>query len=263
MPSRSRPEEGKLERWARGIVAQDLGVEVTRYDDGSTNRMVDALIQLPGGPIPLEVVSDADPKFEEQWAVLRRTGPILRTNLLRSWMVFLTNDGHVKKLRRALPRILADWPRDIPHWHREIPDREDPIGRELRGLGVAGIHELEGDKGGQILLTHEGWNNWDDPIELNEWVLRVLTRESDVATKLELHGGAERHTFIWALSSSADAVNSLLADDDDDIAPPSFGPALPPGITHLWVASTITRRGCFVLHGGRWRRTDWITIATD
>jgi hypothetical protein len=91
----------------------------------------------------------------------------------------------------------------------------------------------------------------------------VLSSESDIAAKLELHGGHERNAFIWALPYSAYAVNSLLSADDDDINDPVQGPPLPPGITHLWVASTMTRHGCLVIHAGRWRRSGPITINRD
>lgn len=256
MSKRTPPEEGHLEKVARRVVSEGLGVKVTRYDDGAVNHQVDALIHLPSGPVPLEVVSDVDPQYEMQWAALRRIGSVLQSNLPHSWMVFLTNDGHIRTLRRELPRILADWPKDVPEW-------KDPIGDELRELGVAGVVELEGDVRGQIVLTHEGWNSWDDTIELNEWILRVLSRESDVAAKLERHGGAERHAFIWSRPSSAYAVNSLLEQDDDDIGDPVYGPPLPAGITHLWVASTMTRRGCLVLTEGQWRRTAWRTVEAD
>jgi hypothetical protein len=92
----------------------------------------------------------------------------------------------------------------------------------------------------------------------------VLSREFNVAAKLERHGGAERHAFIWSFPSSAYAVNSLLEQDDDDIGDPVYGPPLPGGITHLWVASTMTRRACLVLlHNERWRRTAWRLFETS
>jgi hypothetical protein len=254
--SRIPPKEGHLERLARRIVAEALGVEVTRYDDGSAPRQVDALIHLPSGSVPLEVVSDEDPAFEQQWAELGRRGHVIRTDLPSSWYVFLTNRGHVRELHAQLLRLPADWPWDGGADEYELP-------AALEKLGVADVVEAErigADDRGKIVLSHQGWNSWDDPVELNEWVTRVLDRESDVAAKLELHGGRERHVFIWARPGSAWAVNSLLADDDDDNNEPVHGPALPAGITHVWVASTMTRRGCLVLENDRWRRTGWITI---
>jgi hypothetical protein len=248
-----RPDD-PLERLARRIVADELGVTVTLFDDGSAPRMPDALIHLEAGPAPLEVVRDDDQRFEQLWAELKRQGSVLRTDLPSSWYITLNNRAHVRRLRATLPRILATWPpAETIYGYDEIPPA-------LERLGVVDVREFERGERGLIVLSHEGWNSWDDPIELNEWVARVFTKAPDVPAKLEAHGGEQRHAFIWARDSSAWNVMALLVpDDDDDARLPVHGPTLPAGVTHVWVASTRTRRGCLLLEGDRWRRTGWIT----
>lgn len=252
MSTRDRPKEGPLERLARQIVAEELGVAVDRHDDGTAPSQVDAIVRYPQGPVPLEVVADQDAHYEQQWAELKRRGPLLRTELSRSWAVFLNNRGRVRELRALLPRALATWP-------GLTSPGDDSVPAELRRLGVVDVVEIDSREPGAVVLTHEGWNSWDDPIELNEWVVRVLQREADVVAKLNMHGGDQRHAFIWARPSSAWNVNSLLTDDDEDVSLPVHGPTLPAGLTHVWVASTMTRRGCLVLENDRWRRTGRIT----
>jgi hypothetical protein len=248
-----RPDD-PLERLARRIVAAELGVAVTLLDDGSAPRLPDALIHLEAGPVPLEVVRDEDPLFEQQWAELRRRGRVLRTDLPSSWYVTLNNRGHVRDLHATLPRALASWPwPENIHGYDEVPPA-------LERLGVVDVRELEQGERGLIVLSHEGWNSWDDPIELNEWVARTFRKAPDVPSKLAAYGGEQRHAFIWARDSTAWNVMAVLVpEDDNDARLPVHGPTLPAGVTHVWVASTRTRRGCLVLEGDRWRRTGWIT----
>lgn len=81
-----RPE-GLLERLARGIVADELGIPVDRYDDGTADGQPDGMIRLPAGDAPLEVVSDEDPEYASQAAALDKHGRRIEGLDDRAWYV--------------------------------------------------------------------------------------------------------------------------------------------------------------------------------
>lgn len=254
--SRARPAEGELERWARQIVAADLGLRVDRYDDGTASAQVDAVIRADGSPIPLEVIGDHDSAHLAMWNRLQPMKFCLQVDSsAQGWIVWLRTSAKIVRLERELPVLLAglEWPDDDLSDQVEIPPA-------IWRLGVVGLKPLE--EHGIIRLYPEGWHSWDDPIDFVPWISRVLTDAPDVAAKLSAFRSAGGHAFIWATSGSAWAVNSMLRqDDDDDPILPQHTPALPPGVTDVWVASTLTRRGC--LHWSKergWRRTGWITV---
>lgn len=57
-----RPDE----RAARQIVARVLGLRVSRFEDGTSDSQVDALIHGSDGPAALEVVGDHEEAFNAQ-----------------------------------------------------------------------------------------------------------------------------------------------------------------------------------------------------
>lgn len=253
--ARVRPAEGELERWARQIVAADLALVVDRYDDGMANAQVDAVIRTTGGVIPLEVIGDHDSAHLARWNRLESiTFRLESTSLTHGWIVWLRTSAKIARLERQLPEFLDDfeWPND--------PLEQDEVPPALARIGVVGLKPT--DEIGVIRLYPEGWQSWDDPIDFVPWISRVLAAAPDVAAKLGAFESAGGHAFIWATSGSAWAANTMLRqDDDDDPALPQQPPVLPPGVTEVWIASTLTRRGC--LHWsseGGWRRTGWIAV---
>ena len=292
--SSSRPVERPLERMARVIVAHHLDTLVERSDDGTAPGQPDGLIYLPdGGHAPLEVVSDHDVAHAKLSDALDRQGDTITTSSGEpGWYIALRHGSNLKRIRRRVPEILHELPAAeflegvVPADTWAVgPDHADRLD-ELSELGVSYLAAYP-DQPGVIGIGTKGWSSWEDPIDVVSWISRVLDREDDVAAKLQRHGGPERHAFIWATLGSAWAVNSALnwhpdapplpapigPDIDDDLwsalldpermsgePAPLSDPKLPPGITHLWLASSLSRRGA--LHwspDGGWDRTDWRT----
>lgn len=254
MPKR---DEGRLEELAREIGAHELGVPVARFDDGSAPSQVDAFIHLAEGPVPLEVVGDHHVEHERQWRALEKFGRSVDLESgAQGWWVTVAHWADIRRVRVALPGLLAAIPpeEDRDWLEPDVPD-------DAWALGVVGLQRTESP--GRAYISDEGWNSWDDPVGLNEWVERVLARETDVPAKLREVDAPERHAFIWATIGSAWWVDrQLIFEDDDDGEEeelPVSGPTLPDGITHVWVAAYITRRGC-LYYSARdgWRRADWL-----
>lgn len=226
---------------------------VDRHDDGSASGQVDALIQAPDGPIPLEVVGDYDSAHLAMWKRLERIQHRLRVDgTAQGWIVWLKSSARINRIERELPGMLAEyeWPSD--------PFEQDELTPAMVRLGIVGLQPF-GDPG-VIRLQPEGWNSWDDPIGFVPWVERVLERAPDVARKLRSFDDAAGQAFIWATAGSPWLVNSTLRQDDDEPALPEHQPALPHGVSEVWIACTLTRRGCLHWSPERgWRRTGWIT----
>jgi hypothetical protein len=256
-------EESCGERLARQTVAQQLGVPVTQFDDNSRESMPDALIHLPLGAVPLEIIGDHDAEHESLWAALESHGRRIETAPGQpSWYVTLRHHAHLKTVRKQLPGLLADLPLEPFRDHGPGGDTyfDDPLLRkideQLDNLNVDFLTPIN-EQFGYIRLSTAGWNSWDDPIDFLSWIPRVLSHHRDVAMKLIRHGGAERHAFIWVTSGSPWFVNSQLTDDDDDErSVPLQSPLLPDGITHLWIASVFAKRGVLYWSSDRgWQRT--------
>lgn len=291
--SAQRPEEGLLERLARRIVAEHLDVQVERFDDGTAPRQPDGLIQLADATTaPLEVVSDHDVAYNRLSDALKRQGSTIGLPADEaSWYISIRHNANLKRIRELAPALLRSLPAgDL----REgvVPadtwaagqDHADQL-EALATLGVAYLAAIP-DHHGAIVIRTNGWSTWDDAIDMLPWIARVLEREHDVSTKLGEHGGLQRHAFIWATIGSAYAVTEALTaadappldrapgpEIDEDLLEAVFGPfddvdepailgdpTLPSEITHLWIASTLSRRHAFHWSpDGGWEQTGWVT----
>ena len=160
--------------------------------------------------------------------------------------------ANLRQLRQTLPQLLLPLRPGVFGSDYHLTD-------ELVALGVTYVSAFPAAEPGTIYLRHEGWANWENRGELNDWVLRVLARESDVGDKLATHGGIERHAFIWATPSSPWDVNAVLRDEAEalGLSIPTAAPTLPSSITHIWVASTWTPHQALVTRDNRWHRVEW------
>ena len=263
--------EGPEERWAREIVGRELGVEVTRFEDGSVNGMVDAVIHLPAADVPLEVVRDVNVPEQRQAVALRQHGHFIEVpDLDPGWFVMLATKANVRDAHRELPGLLMRLDEirdDRPSWARPSSQQMDgdEIPRPLRRLGVIYMAPLiEAPGPGQIVLSGEGWDNSGEVDRLNSWVLEVLEREADVPAKLRAFPGGHGDVFIWATIASDLDITGLLTDPDVAVVPrtlPATAPTLPPGVDRVWVASTIAGRRAVVTDGSTWRWLDWTTTS--
>lgn len=266
MGTRDGYRELRVERWARQIVARDLGLPVDRYEDGTRNGMVDAVIRSPFGLVPLEVVQDVNVAEQQQSAALERYGrELFVPELDVGWYVTLDSRAKVRDVRRDLPALLRriDELRAgrrscaAPGWEMWGPDVPVPLQR----IGVQFMAPLC-EHPGHIVLNGAGWGGLEEHDRLNGWVLEVLEREHDVPAKLRAFSGGRGDVFIWATAAIDIGVTGLLTDPDVSVVPrslPDRVPGLPTGVDRVWVASTLTRRRAIVSDGGRWRWLNWVT----
>jgi hypothetical protein len=266
--SKERYREGPEERWARQIVARELCATVDRFEDGSVNGMVDAVIRSPDGDVPLEVVRDVNVPEQRQSVALHQHGHHIDVpGLDPGWYVSLTTKAKVRDVHRDLPGLLIRLDElldDRPDWARSTSAQldGDQIPRPLRRLGVYFMAPLDEAPGpGQIILAGEGWANSGEVDRLNSWVVEVLEREADVPAKLRASRRGHGDAFIWSTIASDLDITGLLTDPDVAVVPrslPAAGPELPPGVDRVWVASTIAGRRAVASDAGRWRWIDWV-----
>lgn len=243
------------ERAARHVVSAVLGVAVDRHEDGKAPSQVDALIRWPERPAAaLEIVADHESKFNKQWDALEKVRHHVNVSRLdKRWSVHILRSARVTKLVKELPDVLRSLqhaPGAVDGWaRRNLP-------AELAGLGVASARPLD-DSGGRIELLTEGWSGCassDDPV--GEWVTGVLTRHPDVPAKLRVHPSPEKHAFIWTTIGSSYEVQFALEDRGQSL--PTREPELPEGVTHVWVAGSMSSQGCLAYFPERgWWRTGW------
>jgi len=246
-----RPEEIA----ARTIVAATLGVEVSQHDDGSRDGMVDYFIARPGGAAPLEVIFDRHEAAGAQHTALRKVGSVLHIPGLRSaWGLFLHVGAHVRRLDNFL-RTAAWEPSDE---ETAPPYRSHDVAADLQSLGVTALFFLPGAEPGTVTLHPAMTGSELSDAALPTWVGQVLAEQPDVSTKLLRVEAEQRHVFIWVTGSSGLAVQSQLEDREGQCLP-TEPPALPVGVTHVWVAGTLSSQGCLAWSPDR----GWSRIHTD
>lgn len=245
--------ESSLEYFARFIVESNLGLSVARFEDGRVPSQVDAVIDRGGNMVPLEVVSDTDSEFLRQWDALEKRGRLIHVpGMVPGWYVTAKRSANVGQLRAELPPLFRT------HGEQIAEDRFHAIPAPLARLGVTYAMPMwKSEWHERIHISGEGWASWDDPIDLNAWVERVLHREADVPAKLRAFGSDEAHAFIWAALGSSWSITSLL-EDPDEMDVPTLGPTLPAGITDIWVAATRTATGCLHYSTHGWEQATWI-----
>jgi len=238
------------EELARRAVAAHLKVEVSRFEDGTSNGQVDALIHIRDG-FPLEVVSEHDVTYRKLWIALGKYGHSIEASLSHDWYVRLNRLAIVRDIYEV---ILNELP--------PPEDASDLVGVDpspkLARLGVRAVTAVPNPE-------HKGTIYFMAPIStgsggadtLGEWASRFLESQSDVAEKLERHGGEQRHAFVWGTGFSD--VGARLQMSGAGPAP-AADPTLPAAITHLWVGSLIV--GHEVMYwspDSGWVKTGWFT----
>ena len=236
---------------AREIVSSALNVRVDRFEDGSAPSQVDAVIRYPDRLAWLEVIADHDSVFMSQWAQLEKLEYRLEVpGLHLRWVAQLSRNVRVRRVGSQLPAILLRL-QEGPY-----PDQLFTTS-ELTALGVIGVYSLVDDDrpSGVVMLHAEGWSGshgFEDM--LGEWVVDVLTVQNDVPRKLAACPDGERHAFIWATIGSDYATQFKLENRADEPLPQQ-APALPEGVTHVWVAGSMSSQGALAWFPDRgwWR----------
>jgi hypothetical protein len=244
------------ERLARYVVSTALGVRVERFEDGTSNGQIDALIHLPGGPAALEIVADHEQAFNEQWAALHATEHRLNVpGLQRVWSAQLARRAKVKTVLEELPALLLKLESD--RLANRPAARHDRLPLEIQRLGVRLLYPLDDDtRSGYVNLHAEGWGGWAGSEDVSEYVERILAVEADVPSKLAAHPAQQKHAFIWTTIGTSYAIQSRLEPRDQPM--PTSAPRLPDGVTHVWVAGSFTSQGALAWFPDRgWWKPDW------
>lgn len=246
-----RAPEGPEEIAARTIVAATLGVEVSQHDDGSRDGMVDYFIARPGGAVPLEVIFDRHEAAGAQHTALRKVGSVLHIPGLRAaWGLFLHVGAHVRRLDKFLRTVAWE-----PSAEETAPPyRSHDVAADLQSLGVTTLFSLPGAEPGTVTLHPAVTGNELPDAALPTWVGQVLAEQPDVPAKLLRVEAEQRHAFIWVTGTSSLAVQTQLEDREGQRLP-TEPPALPAGVTHVWVAGTLSSQGCLAWFPDRgwWR----------
>jgi hypothetical protein len=245
--------EGDDERLARGIAETVLGVPVKRFDDGTANSQVDALIHYPDREAALEVVADHDKAFNAQQDALHDSKDRIDVPGLReSWTALLSRKAKIKTIKEALPALLLALQADPP------PTRSYRT-PALDQLGITSAWPMTSSVPGRVYLVPQPWGGFAGTEHtVGEWVTRVLDEQADVAAKLAAHPDVtERHAFIWATPTSDMEVQIQLGPGDDHLFPVT-APTLPTGVTHVWVGDRQWSKGVLAWFPDRgWWRTPW------
>lgn len=233
---------------------------MVRHDYNTAPGQVDALIRFPDRDVPLEVVSDHDVAFRRQWDALQIRGQLLAVPGLRSrWEVWLSRTADVRRVAAGLPRLLLEHQGESAGWAGGR-DRRPP--EAFRALGVERAYPVAGASPGEALLRPDMWSGTADEEAISAWVEQVLQREADVPAKLSRHPSTEKHAFLWVTMGSDYGVQFALEDRGQPL--PESQPRLPVGVTHIWVAGTMSSQGCLAWFPGRsWWRVPIAAVGRD
>jgi hypothetical protein len=238
-----KPEE----EWARRAISLELRVPVRQHDDGTGHAMYDLEIVYPDkSAASVEVTSSVDATATELWKAAYRAGRWEDVSLAGGWSIHI--DPYVPKerrlnLRRELPKLLRALEdlgiREYPS--AQIVPEADAL---AEGLGVRRAWQHDTDFRGSIYVYPDvpierrgGYGNPSSDA-IAAWVTEYLTADerADVRRKLADSGADERHAFIIA-GTEPEADFTVTDPLMRDAPPPVAGPALPPEVTHVWVAS--------------------------
>lgn len=234
------------------MIAAALRVEVCQHDDGSSPGMHDLnLVHLERLSGSVEVTMAADEHAIKLGKLLSRgKDRWIEPDLQGGWMVTVERTASHKRLVLELPALLRKLEgRGQTELGRYRPRTEhDPVlARVAQGLGVVdaiqwdtklrgtiyGIVDLPLDRrGGFVSASGEALVFWAGAFLADQM-------QADVRRKLHRSGADERHAFIVVpglVTTAPFGVSDMLRRGDGSV--PQSAPALPPEVTHLWLAST-------------------------
>jgi hypothetical protein len=118
------------ERLARQIVSTVLGVPVTRFEDGTVNSQVDALIHYPDRKAAMEVVADHDKAFNAQQDALHDSNDRIDVSGLQdSWTALVSRKAKIKTVKEALPALLLGLQANPPPRRSQLGYRTPALDR--------------------------------------------------------------------------------------------------------------------------------------
>jgi hypothetical protein len=244
------PQPRSEERLAFEVVGRVLGVHVEHYDTAGRQAAVDGLIHLANGELgALEVTTRSAPGERELLARLAHDKFTWPNPGRWWWRIEIDDPAHLNKARAAYIQAImvcethgVPDPADLPwrvlqytpaiRWLLEtgIPVRGHPDVPSRTDDGVdRGVMVTPGGAGGAVDEKLEGL-----PAELAQ-VLRAEPVARRIAKLASAEGLTQRHLFlILSLDSLRFGTSYGLAFGE---FLPQEAPPLPPGITHLWIAT--------------------------
>jgi len=241
-----RPEEG----WAQACIQTTLAdCVVEPHDDGTMPGMYDLKIVYPGGPAgAVEVTTAVDDERLELWQEVHKRALIRQQpGLIGGWLVRILHSARARDLDKQLGRLLRELELDGRPGVRGIKGSTDPLEALAFSLGIIEAVQSPTDRKGSIYVvppeaSREPVGGYapltSDPLAiwLGEWTSEPI--RADNISKLLNAGIAERHLFIVvrSITTVPFAVTDLLISLGAPL--PTVPPALPAGISDVWVMSS-------------------------
>jgi hypothetical protein len=238
------------ERWAQACIQHALpDCSVQQHDDGSKPGMYDLKIVYPDGSTgAVEVTTAADAERVALWREVRKRDLIRQEpDLAGGWLVRVQRSARVRDLDRDLPPLLRELERDGRTVIRGVDSYAGSLEAKAARLGVIEARQSATDRKGSIyVMPPEGALEQTggfapltgDPLAvwLGDWTNHP--NRSDNVRKLRSAANVESHLFILVpgFTAAPFAVNDLLISPEAPI--PIVPPALPAGVTDVWVMST-------------------------
>ncbi len=189
-----------------------------------------------------EVGWHEDPTIQEMWARTFRAHHHQQIDLavgLGQWSVQLVRGAHIGRLYTELPEFVGKL---VAHgclrlevhqsWRSELADT-------ARGLGIDHIDQVTRDEPSVAIffLPGSGGAITSDSDVITDWVDSVLADPSyrDTTEKILRVQADERHVFLMSGTLTSFDVDQNL--QRINTRTPSRAPAVPAGITHVWVVS--------------------------
>jgi hypothetical protein len=254
------PEMRGEELWVGACVEAALpGVQVVQHDDGSRPSMYDLDLLRGGAPFAaMEVTAAADAESIELWNIVNGSDERwIEPNLLGGWLVTLTPRARAKRLKKELPSLLrtlenaAEGPERHAAADRLFDMEVVSANRSATKFPGSIYVTLQRDPertGGGVPLTGDGLVAW-----LNQWIVEPA-QEHHVG-KLRAAAHAERHLFVLlpGFTTAPFSASDVLMRPDGPL--PEVAPALPEGVTDVWLMSTWSTGDLFHFGVEGWSRS--------
>jgi hypothetical protein len=264
-----------LEQAACLIAERALGAAAAAYDVPPRQGVVDAFLDYPdgrrgafevtqlaidgGASLQLQSLLRSDgyrwPSPGKWWWTIQIGDPRDRLRLLDSYTKIIL---HCESVGVTDPRYLA--PDDVDADVQWLVVGESSV--QMQGYPT--VPATDGDRPRGAMITQPStWGGWDETFSLLDEALSKAFRKThiqDHVAKLDRTQADERHLFLvvdvydWPFS----LFNALGSGD----SLPAGAPALPHGLTHLWLATVYCHRILIGTSAG-WTETRDIRPALD
>lgn len=249
--------EHTLERYARAILQGVVGVDVIWHDRQQSNGLCDAKILYEDRTAYVETVIDVDAREIAMWRRLKNGGSRLPSPVAGiSWLAWMRLGARVDRIVERLPPLLVELVAEGVCF-------DEPVETEaLQRIGVvrvSGWWTSDGAPDVVALAPDAFYDLYGSGEKFSDWVDGCLDQLGRKIDKLNRTGADERHLFVW----TADIGHAGEFLQNLDEMPPR-APQVPDGLTHLWLASTISHRGALRWDAGDgWQIAPWSTPSDD